>query len=473
MTLALINKNKFKQQDMKQLRIIALFILAVYGVSCTQDEGVVEQKLPQVADYDYKIMNTWNEAFLKIERYADGYRPGPAPRGIAYLGLAAYEACVSGMPEYKSFSGQWPGFEVPAADPNLEYNWPLVVNETYHYLLPLFFSQATQQELDKIDQIYNSNLKLLQDKSKEEVNVRSIARGRQVAEIVWNWAKTDAIGHEHYLHNTEGWDWQAHFKKDGDWKPTPPDFSLPVGGIWGQARTFSLKSDAERLCPPPLPFSEATNSELYAEALETYSQNTPTISFEKEWVAEFWHDDFVNVTFSPAVRWVSIGMQVFEKENSNLQTAIVTIAKMGMAMNDASVAAWYSKFYYNVERPVTYIKRVIDPNWQPHLYNAITGEKGLTPPFPSYPSGHGTMGSSAAEILASVFGYNYPMTDRSHEFRTDFAGEPRSYSSFFSMNLENAWSRVPLGVHFRMDSEAATNLGTGIGRKVNSLPWKK
>jgi hypothetical protein len=53
---------------MKQLRIIALFILALYGVSCTQDEGVVEQKLPQVADYDYKIMNTWNEAFLKIER---------------------------------------------------------------------------------------------------------------------------------------------------------------------------------------------------------------------------------------------------------------------------------------------------------------------------------------------------------------------------------------------------------------------
>jgi hypothetical protein len=86
------------------------------------------------------------------------------------------------------------------------------------------------------------------------VNVRSIARGRLVAEIVWNWAKTDAIGHEHYLHNTEGWDWQAHFKKDGDWKPTPPDYSLPVGGVWGQARTFSLKSDAERLCPPPLPF---------------------------------------------------------------------------------------------------------------------------------------------------------------------------------------------------------------------------
>jgi membrane-associated phospholipid phosphatase len=163
-----------------------------------------------------------------------------------------------------------------------------------------------------------------------------------------------------------------------------------------------------------------------------------------------------------------------KKKTPTLQTAIVTIAKMGMAMNDASVSQLgILSFITMYERPVTYIQRVIDPNWQPHLYNAITGEKGLTPPFPTYPSGHGTMGSSAAEILASVFGYNYPMTDRSHEFRTDFAGEPRSYSSFFSMTLENAWSRVPLGVHFRMDSEAATNLGTGIGRKVNSLPWKK
>ena len=121
---------------------------------------------------------------------------------------------------------------------------------------------------------------------------------------------------------------QAHFKKDGDWKANTTGLFTPVGGIWGQARTFSLKSDAEDFVHHHYHFPEATNSELYAEALETYSQNTPiSISFEKEWVAEFWHDDFVNVTFSPAVRWVSIGMQVFEKENSNLQTAIVTIAK--------------------------------------------------------------------------------------------------------------------------------------------------
>jgi hypothetical protein len=41
------------------------------------------------------------------------------------------------------------------------------------------------------------------------------------------------------------------------------------------------------------------------------------------------------------------------------------------------------------------------------------------------------------------------------------------------MALENAWSRVPLGVHFRMDSEEGMRYGTVIGRHVNNLPWKK
>ncbi|HNB92909.1 MAG TPA: hypothetical protein PKV31_08350, partial [Saprospiraceae bacterium] len=146
---------------MKNLKLFIVIILGLFIVGCTQDDVVVDKKLPLVSDFDYKVINDWNTTFLRIERYADGYRPGPAPRGLAYLGLAAYEACIPGMPEYKSFSGYFPGFQVPAGDPNAEYNWPLVVNETYHYLIPLFFSQATQQQLNAADDMYNSNLNRL------------------------------------------------------------------------------------------------------------------------------------------------------------------------------------------------------------------------------------------------------------------------------------------------------------------------
>ncbi|HNM27943.1 MAG TPA: vanadium-dependent haloperoxidase, partial [Saprospiraceae bacterium] len=164
---------------------------------------------------------------------------------------------------------------------------------------------------------------------------------------------------------------------------------------------------------------------------------------------------------------------VYAIEKPDLQTAVVCNAKLGLALNDAGVGAWNSKYYYNVERPETYIRRVIDPNWHTNLDNPITGDKGITPSFPAYPSGHATFGAAGAEVLASMFGYAYAMTDRCHETRGEFIGKPRTFGSFYEMAQENGWSRVPLGVHFRMDAEEGVRYGTEIGRQVNNLPWKK
>ena len=40
------------------------------------------------------------------------------------------------------------------------------------------------------------------------------------------------------------------------------------------------------------------------------------------------------------------------------------------------------------------------------------------------------------------------------------------------MAEENAVSRLYLGVHFRMDSDAGLALGYEVGEKVLGLPWK-
>lgn len=83
------------------------------------------------------------------------------------------------------------------------------------------------------------------------------------------------------------------------------------------------------------------------------------------------------------------------------------------------------------------------------------------------------MGAAGAEALTSVFGYAYGMTDKCHENHNEFLGMPRTFGSLFEMAQENAWSRVPLGVHFRLDSEEGVRHGTFIAREVNKLPWKK
>ncbi|MCC7506171.1 MAG: vanadium-dependent haloperoxidase, partial [Saprospiraceae bacterium] len=364
------------------------------------------------------------------------------------------------------------GLNVPQPLEGREYHWPEVVNASSAYLMRRFFPTAEDDLFQQISILETSNESKYRAEVSAEVFDRSKAHGQAVAAAIWEWSKTDNIGHDAYLDPFGNYDWQAHFDGDGDWIPTYPGPGEGVFPYWGEVRTFALRND-QRLCRPPLAFSEAPTSKLYAQALEVYSMNTPSQAYADEWVGEFWSDDLLDLTFSPPPRWIAIANQVYEREKPDLQTAVVSNAKVGMALNDAGVGAWYSKYYYNVERPETYIRRVIDPNWHTNLDNPINGDKGITPSFPAYPSGHATFGAAGAEALASMFGYSYSMTDRCHEFRNEFLGMPRTFSSFYEMAQENGWSRVPLGVHFRMDSEEGVRFGTEIGRLVNSLPWKK
>jgi hypothetical protein len=453
------------------LLLLAALALGVFLPACEDISTSEPINGKQLKDYDNSVIHDWNEVFLDVERYAAGYRPGPAPRALAYIGLAAYEGCISGMPAFNSLENLYPGLSVPHVRAGEEYHWPTVINTSTAYLMRRFFVNAATERMAKINALEAQNEARYKAEVDIEVYERSRRHGEEVAAAIWEYSKTDLIGHDHYLDPFQGYNWEEHYDSPGDWRPTFPGPGKPMGGVWGGARTFAI-GESDKLCRQPLPYSEAQVSDMYAQALEVYAQNTPTLSYEDEWVGEFWSDDLVNLTFSPGPRWLAIGNQVLELEDSDLETALFMNAKIGLALNDASVGCWNSKYYYNVERPQTYINRVIDPSWKPALYNPLTGDEGVTPSFPAYPSGHSTMGAAGAEVLGSIFGYAYGMTDNCHNNRNEFEGTGRYFGSFFEMAQENAWSRVPLGVHFRMDSEEGVRYGTEIGRKVNNLPWK-
>ena len=451
-----------------------LFLFVFSGLlitACTDEPVAVE--IATVADYDSDPVARWNDVFLKIERHANGYRPGPAPRALAHIGLATYEACVTGMPAYQSLANQYAGLVIPKADVSEHYYWPAVVSGVHSFLLRRFFATQEAQYLSLID---DTELELISayksqtDPSRVDL---SFTYGQQVAAAVWDWSKTDPFGHDAFLDPFSNYVWQDHYQEDGDWAPTFPGPGKPMFPYWGNVRTFALQ-ETDKLCKEPLPYGDSPSSQLFVQAMEVYSRSTAANqNYEDKWIGEFWSDDLVDVTFSPGPRWVAIANQVYAAKPANLETAIVCNAKIGLALNDAAVSCWYSKYYYNVERPETYIQREIDPAYEPALNHPYTGVTGITPSFPAYPSGHSTMGAAAAEILSSVFGYSYAMVDQCHLGRTEFLGTPRSFGSFYEMANENAISRVPLGVHFRMDCEEGVNLGLTCGRKVNELPWLK
>jgi hypothetical protein len=451
--------------------VLAWVALSLFVTSCQFDDYEPSVERRSAADFDHSIVTEWDELFLEIERYADYYRPGPAPRALAYIGLASYEACIGGMPDHESVAWLYPGLNIPKVEINLEYHWPTVVNASRAFLLRRFFSETSTHLAQKIDHLESANDQKFREEVSADVFQRSKAHGEAVASTVWEWSKTDHFGHNANLNPFGDYNWQDHYNGPGDWQATYPGPGKPLFPYWGQVRTFAI-AETDKLCPPPFPYSESTSSPLFTQAMEVYAQ-TVDAPYENVWIAEFWSDDFVGLTFSPGSRWIAIAIQVYEKEKASLQTALYSDAKIGMALNDAAVACWHSKYVYNVERPISYIQRMIDPNWNPILFNPLTNESGLNPSFPAYPSGHSTMGASAAEVLTDIFGINYPMTDHCHENRFEFEGRPRSFGSFYEMAEENAWSRLPLGVHFRMDSEQGVKLGYRCGRKVNNLPWKK
>jgi membrane-associated phospholipid phosphatase len=92
-------------------------------------------------------------------------------------------------------------------------------------------------------------------------------------------------------------------------------------------------------------------------------------------------------------------------------------ALVNVAMADAGIAAWESKFFYQYWRPVTAIRAQYDAKFWP-LGAPSTNTQGpnFTPPFPAYPSGHATFGGALFQILRQFWPDETPFTFVSDEW---------------------------------------------------------
>jgi membrane-associated phospholipid phosphatase len=445
---------------------LLVFVLAFSACTSDNNTPTPVETVKLAKDYDSKVVQQWIEMFMSVERYAEVYRPCPAARMMGYVGFAAYEAAVPGMPEYQSIAGRYPNLVIPAVETGKEYHWPTVINNVYATLFKKFFANVKASDLFKIASLESTLNVQASNALGTEVFNRSKAYGISVANAVWDYSATDKEGHDKYLDPRPS----SYTPPVGPGKWTAPVTVKPMYPYWGKVRTFAI-SESDRLARAPIPYSEDKTSAYYAQGLEVYAATTPQ-TYENQWIAEFWSDDVLGFTFSPAVRVWAVEAQVLAQQNSNLETAIMASVRSGLAVNDAAVACWYSKYYYNVERPNTYITKFINPNWNVASLTS-TGFLPSTPAFPAYPSGHSTMGAAGFAGLAQVFGEHISLTDRCHENRTDFNGKPRAFNTFSEMAWEDAISRIYLGVHWRMDCEEGVRLGFQAARKVNALPFKK
>jgi hypothetical protein len=214
----------------------------------------------------------------------------------------------------------------------------------------------------------------------------------------------------------------------GFWVPTPPGFLPPLGPLAGSWTTWNLDSGRQfRPLPPP-----AYGSPLFRSETREVYRVSRSLTAEQQRIATYWSDGAGTVT--PPGHWNVIALDLLRSANWDTLRTTYLLAALNTAQADAFIACWDAKYAYWSLRPVTAIRRLIDPSWLPYL---------VTPPFPAYVSGHSTTSGAASTVLAAFF--------------------PAQARTFTAMAEEAAISRLYGGIHFASDNSAGLELGRRIG----------
>ena len=89
---------------------------------------------------------------------------------------------------------------------------------------------------------------------------------------------------------------------------------------------------------------------MYADALAVY-ETVRNLTPEQREIALFWADDPILTATPPGHSW-AIATQVLRDEEATLAQAAESYARLGVAVADAFVACWNTKFVYNRIRQI-------------------------------------------------------------------------------------------------------------------------
>ena len=450
---------------MIKLNRLALVVLLLFlsFMGCRKDDYGMKSRYAFLSPSDF--LREWFKLECRIVKETDGFFPPQAARAFGYTGITVYESVSGGMQNAPSLGGQLDGLTasmLPQRDDNVGYDWAIAANAAAAEIMRnLFAKKISTTNLNNINVLESTQYEKLRLTIAADIVTRSVQYGKDIATAMFNYSKTDG-GHESYLDPFQ----LPYTAPTGDdkWVSTNVKFATPLSPNWKQCR-FMLKSDEIFATPPkPIAFSATdTTSEFYRQAMQVYRQVKNNTSEQVE-ITKFWADDPFN-TCTPSGHTFNILTQILEETNATLEKAAVTYGLMGIAENDAFIACWKTKYDYSLIRPVSFIKKYIDPN-----FTTVIG----TPPFPAYTSGHATEGAVASRIMTRLFtngdGY-YPFTDRT---QIQFGFSVRNYRNFDDVANECANSRLYGGIHYDMDNQKGLQMGRAIGDNVLvSIHWPK
>lgn len=410
------------------------------------------------ADFDAGVPVAYYQLSLTFSKLTGGFTPPVQARAFGYMGLALYESVIGGMPDNQSVASQLHGIGALPQANGIPYNWALVANAAMAEVMRGLWGDQTNKASDNIAALNALETNLASQYGAgvpPGIAKLSSDFGRSVGAAVFATSRDDG-GDRSYLTNFP----TSYVPPVGPgfWVPTPST-QVAMQPFWATTvGTLALDRAAECNPGPPPAYSEDPSSPFYAEANLDY-QLSQNLTQDQRTIAQYWADG--PGTISGPGHSLAIVNEVIDQQHANLAQAAEAYARAGIADADALTAIWQAKYQYNLIRPVTYIRRVIDASWSPLL---------PTPPFPEYVSAHSGQSAAVAATLEALFGDNVAFVDHAHD-ADGFA--PRSFTHIFAAAEEAGISRIYAGIHFQSGNLNGRTLGLCVAEKVNSLNWRR
>jgi hypothetical protein len=291
-------------------------------------------------------------------------------------------------------------------------------------MLKMFFPAAVEEITKKAAEQRNSAL--WSGKAAPSDISAGLALGKSVAEIFKARAATD--GMRTSTGNKAIWKSYEEItlsKGDTPWSCLESPVRPPMLMSFGQVKAWMMSPEDiinERPLPPP-----STSSLKMKEELDEVLSYTQDATREQIAIVHKWADGVG--TYTPPGHWNDIAAEYIRDARFSEVRASRAFALLNIALHDAAVGCWETKFHYFNPRPC-------------QLNPEIKTSTGV-PNFPAFTSGHSTFSAAAATVLSYLF--------------------PQHTEYFHQQSNEAAISRLYGGIHFRSDVIMGTEHGIKIG----------
>ena len=222
---------------------------------------------------------------------------------------------------------------------------------------------------------------------------------------------------------------------------------------WRYVNPWTMKGSSQFRASPPPALASATYTADFDEVKSLGESNSATRTTNQTDIALF-HVELQIYLAGYVARAALVTRPLPLVQSARLH------ALVALALADAAITEWDTKYTYNFWRPQTAIRNAdtdgnpdttADPNWT---------SLRPSPNHPEYAGAAAILMTAATEVFADVLGDEFTFTIES----PSLPGKPRTFARFSDLSTDAINARVYIGFHFRSSSVVGAERGRLIAQ---------